>query len=415
MYPVSPLEVFVLDRVKENPLAAARLERMLAALSPGTVADVGDAGLAEVFRQRGWNEGAKRTGQHRMTTCPALIFNTFRWEAPEELDKRARRHPELRSHMLLGQGPWTFRDHTVLRRAYDTVCQSAWEIHCAFGCLHACDYCHVPPFFNIMLDLEQLARHVRAFGDTIPEQKLYKFDNYTDTITLEPEYGASAIMVRTFADWPGRYLLLYTKSDNVDHLLDLEHNGHTLISWSLGCATVAAEIEKGTPSADERIRAIEKCQNAGYRVRVRISPICPVEHWREEYAEMLERLLMQTAPEVISIDVIGWMDAAQMLDALDVELFESAYAETVRQLAREGVKTNGKHLFPHEMRAEILRFVLEQVRRIRPEQPVSLCNETTAMWRELGPLIHMAPEHYVCCCGPDSVPGHPLFLERNAT
>tara|TARA_B100001971_G_C17925321_1_gene399890 strand:+ start:135 stop:290 length:156 start_codon:yes stop_codon:yes gene_type:complete len=51
-----------------------------------------------------------------------------------------------------------------------------------------------------MLNLEELAEKVRAFGETIPEQNLYKFDNMTDTICLEPEYGASEIMVNMFAD-----------------------------------------------------------------------------------------------------------------------------------------------------------------------------------------------------------------------
>jgi len=409
MYPVSTPEVIILDRVRQDHLAAGRLERMMRGVSTDRVLEVDDAGLAAIVQERGWHLPPKRTGQHRMTRHPAIIFNTFRWLSDDESARLAAEHPALARHMLLGRGAWSRRDHTVFRREQDCVCQSAWEIHCAYGCLHACDYCHVPPYFNIMLNLEELAGRVRAFGETIPSQHLYKFDNYTDTITLEPEYGASEIMVRAFADWPGRYVLLYTKSDNVDHLLGLDHKAHTLISWSVNCRTAAKLIEKNTPGLDERVRAIERCQKAGYRVRVRVSPMCPVKGWREEYREMAERLLARARPEVVSVDVLGWMTAGQMKDALDLSLFDPVYAAEVERLDREGRPCTGKHLFPHELRADMLRHVLNEIRRVRPGQPVSLCMETAKMWEELGPLTGMSPSRYACCCGPTSVPGHPLL------
>jgi len=408
MYDVRCPEVLVHARVQEVPLAAARRDRLLAAIQPERVVEVDDDALAAVVRERGWDRLA-RTGQYDVPDGPTLILNTFRWASEEEWAELAARYPVLRRGMLLGRGPWTFRDHGEIRRSYDSVCQSAWEIHCAFGCLHTCEYCHVPPFFNIMLDLEELAARVRAFAETVPDQQLYKFDNHTDTLTLEPEYGASDIMVRTFGGMPERFLLLYTKSDNVDHLLELDHNGHTLVSWSLNSRTVANHIEKGTPTPERRIRAMARCRQAGYPVRVRISPICPVQGWRDEYAEVVSYLLDRVDPEIISVDVVGWMHPEQMMEALDLSLFDDAYAEVVRRLAREGARTNGKHLFPHEKRAELLRFVVERIRDADPNQPVSLCNETPEMWGELSDILDMTPSRYACCCGPDSVPGHPLL------
>jgi len=413
MYPLHTPEVVILDRVRQDPLANARLERMLAAIETDRLTEVDEAGFNDLVAQRGWNRGGWRTGQYRMTEPPPLLFSTFRWASAEEFAELRARYPNLTGTLWLGQAPWTFRDASTLRRDQSCVCQSAWEIHCAYGCLHACDYCHVPNWFLINLNLEELAKRVRAFGETVPEQNLYKFDNMTDTIALEPEYGASAVMVPLFADWPGRYLLLYTKSDNVDHLLELPHNGKTMVSWSLSSARVAEQIEKGTPSMEARIAAIEKCQRAGYTVRVRISPICPIRDWREDYRELVQQLLTRTRPDVISLDVLGWMDPATMKEALDVSLFENQYAAVLDKLIAEGFRRLGKHVFPHDMRAEILRFVIAQIHEICPEQPVSLCMETVDMWRELSPeLGRMAPGNYACCCGPTSVPGHPLVGPR---
>jgi DNA repair photolyase len=257
-----------------------------------------------------------------------------------------------------------------------------------------------------MLNLEELAEEVRKFGETVPWQQLYKFDNMTDTVCLEPEYGASEVMVGMFATWPGRYLLLYTKSDNVEHLLNLDHRGHTLISWTVSCETVASRIEKRTLSLENRIAAIERSQKAGYTVRVRLSPLCPVKDWHEETRDLIRRLLSRVTPDVISLDVLGWMDIAQMREAMDLSLFDEAYVLALDRLESEEFRRNGKHVWPHEMRREILRCVIEEIRRFRPGQPVSICMETTQMWQDLGPLMGMTPEDYVCCCGPTSVPGH---------
>ena len=412
MYAVSTPEVIVLDRVRANPEANARLNRMLAAIQTDAVTEVDDAGLSALITERGWTGLAPRTGQRRIERDPALIFGTFRWFEPEQLRALAAEYPNLNTNLLLGQ-EWTdFRDHTHFRREQDCICQSAWEIHCAHGCLHACDYCFVPPYFNIMLNLEELARELRSLGERHPAQKLYKFDNRTDTIALEPEYGASEIMVDLFSDWGDRYLLLYTKSDNVDHLLDLRHNGHTLVSWSLNCDTAVNAIERKTPSLDARITAIRKCQDAGYGVRVRFSPMVPVKNWREEYADMVDRVLSRTTPEVISLDVVGWMQPQDMKDALDTSVFDPEYADALEKRIEEKFVTPGKHLFPHEMRSKMLRYVIEYVRKVHPEQPISLCMETADMWKELGSLTHMRPGDYACVCGPTSVPGNKNLLPR---
>ncbi len=409
MYSIRPPEVVILDRVKNDPAMSARLDRMLEHIDSPLVQVVDDAGLAEIAADRGWNVGGKRTGQYHTDEAPAIIFNAFRFDADEEIRALSEKYPALRAHRLLGINPWGFRDHKQLRETQDCICQSAWEFHCAFGCLHACQYCHITPIFNIMMNVEEIAARMRAFGETIPEQKLYKFDNATDQITLEPEYGASQIMVEMFADWPGRYLLLYTKSDNVDHLLGLRHNGHTLISWSLGSETACREVETKTPSLDQRLAAMEKCQAAGYTVRARISPMAPLKNWKDEYRDLVERLLARVTPDIISVDVIGWMDARQMKDGLDMDLFHPDYVAALDRREAEGFKRLGKHLFPHAMRADMLRYVIKQIQRVSPDQPVSLCMEEAGMWRELGPLTGMTPGHYACCCGPTSVPGHPLL------
>ena len=408
MITAKPERVYITEWVAEDVRALERAHRMAAALGHPEAPVVSEAELAEVSRERGWTEiVSRRTGQVRRGD-PDIILNAFEWDTAA-IAERNRRHPELRVHMLSGGGAWTFRDAKASWMGQGCVCQSAYELHSAWGCLHDCRYCHVGNFANVMTNLAALVDHLPALIADNPWLRLYKYDNGTDTVCFEPEYGASRVMVDFFARQPERYLMLYTKSDNVEHLMGLDHRGHTLINWSLSGRTSARLIESGAPPMEARLAAMRRCQDAGYTVRARFSPICPVEDWRREATELVEALFASVRPDLITMDVLGWMNGRQMLDAMDVSLFEARFREYAKEQAPLPPPPHRKHFFPHAWRAEIMHHYLKEVRRVSPKTPVSLCMETREMWEEFGPLLGMAPGEYACCCGPSSVPGNPLL------
>ena len=261
-----------------------------------------------------------------------------------EIIKLTLRYPRLRNGLFLGQNPSTKRDKINIHGGVDKcVCQEAIEIHSLFGCLHACDYCHIETYMNIMLNLEELVEHIKQIMINHSDQQLYKYDNYSDQIPFEPEYGASDLLVPFFAQQKDKYLLLYTKSANVDHLLSLDHQGHTIINWSLSPDAQSRFIEKETPQMLERIEAIKKCQDAGYHVRVRLSPIVPVKNWKDEVNVMVVKLF-EAAPklDLITMDVIGFMTPTVMKQALDTSLFEEKAVKILDELEKSKKKKWGK-------------------------------------------------------------------------
>ncbi|MBN2150688.1 MAG: hypothetical protein JW839_04490 [Candidatus Lokiarchaeota archaeon] len=399
--------VHVVDRVHGDPLAERRLQRFVAALKPREVIDVDDDGLEHLVREIGGTRGHElRTGAYRRRGPPAIIFNAFRHDE-KDLAKARKAHPSLDTSMLLGQGAVTTRAKINLHGPDWCACQAGVEFHSLYGCLHACDYCHVENYLNVMLDLEWLAGVFERAVAMNPGQQLYKYDNHSDTICLEPEYGASELFVNLFAGLPGKYLLLYTKSDNVDHLLGLDHGGHTIVNWSLSPRTQSTRVEKGTPPVARRIEAMAKCQAAGYRVRARFSPIVPVAGWREDYAAMAEELYGSAEPDVVTLDVVGFMSPTQMKASLDTALFDDKARALLDEQERLDRPKWGKHVFPHAYRKELYEHVIGEIRRHRPGQVVSICNETFDMWDDLAPLLgaNADPERFTCCCGPNSVPG----------
>ena len=416
MYEIHPPGVYIHERALATTDRRARVERMLTRIHcPEEPEVVDDERLNEISTTSDWPAKSRfRTGQWELSGDPVLIFNAFTWDTPEERAKRRKQYPALVGRMLDGGAAWTLRRGREFYGRRGTVCQDAWELHSAFGCLHRCDYCHIGGFANIMVNLEEVVERLPDLVDENPWLWLYKYDNQTDTIAFEPEYGASELLVDFFSRRENEYLMLYTKSDNVDHLLSLDHRGHTIVSFTISSRTVAEKVEHNTPGTAGRIEAAAKVQAAGYVARVRFSPILPVRGWREEMGALVHDLLAKCAPDVITIDLLGWMNPEHIGEIVDVSLLDPRFMDGLRVLFADGPPgpayyPSAKHIFPHELRREVYDFVIDAVARENPRVRVSLCNETVEIWDELGPRLGMTPEDYVCGCGPTSAPGNPLF------
>ena len=112
-----------------------------------------------------------------------------------------------------------------------------------------------------------------------------------DGLALDPLTGYSRKMIPFFAQQKKAKLILLTKSTNVENLLDLDHQGHTIVSWSLNPTEISTAFESNLPLPGERIEAMRRCADAGYPIRAVIMPIIPIEGWRDIYTRFLARLL----------------------------------------------------------------------------------------------------------------------------
>lgn len=357
-----------------------RAERLLKKISGTGEARFKEERILEILKAENWYEREHRTGQKREGN-PKVVLTAFNWE--DEVNRPRKQYRES----LPGRFAFAdFRDKKQLRKEKGAVCNTGYEIHTTFGCLHSCAYCHVGNALTIMLDIEKFIEKLGALMVDNPWQKLYKYDNQGDVLTLEPEYGATKKLVEFFAK-TNKTLMLYTKSDNVDFLLDLEHNGRTRVCWTISCEDVVEKYEHGAASLEERIEAAGKCQKAGYVVRFRFSPIIPVKNWKEKNAAMIKEALSRINPEVICLETLCHMTREQY-----DEVFTGLECEPASQITEY-------ELFTHDARREIYKFFIDEIRKYDTDAKVSLCLETEKMWKDLRKLLKGTPDNFYCCCG----------------
>lgn len=423
MYKVNPKAVFAHRRVFDNPLAVARMERMCDAIgvNPKDVprVELGDFDdilkACESFETQTTDKiiklghGRFRSGHLRVKSAPVFVFNTFAWDKTDHTPvPETVKSPQAKSlfRLLDGVGEdyaWSRRDKHVGETAAGQVCQGGWGIHTLRGCLHKCDYCSQSFVNTILLDIEDFCEHLSAMFERRPEQLLYRYDLYSDILGLEPEYGASEVLAKCFKDH-GKYLLLYTRSDNVEWLADMPHRENTLLNWTLSMDTQCRTIERDSPPLANRIEAMRFCQEHGYPVRAGFSPIIPVKNWRRETTEMLEQLFSKVQPEVLRGWVLAMMDAAEYEMMFDIDNMDQDFMRRIREAAPE---LNGKHHapFPVDVRAEIYSYYLDEVKRLSPDTPFAICTENSGVWDLIEDKVPMARDNMFCCCGAVSIPG----------
>jgi len=416
MYELKPPRVFVHKRVYENEKAVARLERMLQGLGNPTFeeVDVGDAD--KIIEAAGAHNGLPvqsgrvRQGIEKLSRDPVMLFNTFVWDPekckPVEKDYKNPRARSIVRH-IAGWGRTFAYSKREQRDGLDPaapyVCQGGWGIHTIEGCVHKCDYCTQSYFVNFMLDLEDFVEDLERNFRERPHQKLYRYDLKSDYVCFEPEYGASELLGECFSR-NDKYMLVYTKSNNIDHLLDLPYKEHMPCYWTLATDTQSTKIERDTPNLDERLEAMRKCEEAGYVVRAGFSPIVPHLNWREEATIALEKLFSTATPDTVRLWVVSMMLVKEAEQIFGPENLDPWCLDEMRKTASE---MDGKHAgpFPAHVRAEIYAHYIDEIKRISPGTPVNLCTEERQIWDMLADKLEMSPDSMFCCCGQYSVPG----------
>lgn len=147
------------------------------------------------------------------------------------------------------------------------------------GCPYYCTYCYLAfvyrkyaPFIKLNINYDVMFKqiHKAASQTTVPSN--FNMGEMLDSLALDHITNLTTILVPFFSGFSNAYLMLLTKSSNINNLLAVEPNNHIVVSWSLSSQQAIDLYEPGTASLSQRIEAAKACQQYGYRIRFRIDP-----------------------------------------------------------------------------------------------------------------------------------------------
>jgi spore photoproduct lyase len=252
------------------------------------------------------------------------------------------------------------------------------------GCPYSCTYCYLAfiyrnyaPFIKININYDTMFKQIRKVLAGTSGKVSLNMGEMLDSLALDHITNLTTMLVPFFTGLSRGYLMLLTKSNNIDNLLAVEPNDHTVVSWSLNSRQMIEQHELGTASLSERIDAARKCRQHGYRIRFRIDPGILYPDWQADYADLIEKTLTIVKPENITLGMLRLLPGHFRLAA-------NAYGNRAQHLLdRNFVRGASDHKlrYPPNKRIEFYTHLIDTIRSFDRDVSISLCRETPEIWR----------------------------------
>lgn len=251
------------------------------------------------------------------------------------------------------------------------------------GCPYYCTYCYLAyvyrkfaPFIKININYDTMFRQIRKTLAHSQGKLSFNMGEMLDSLALDHITNLTTMLVPFFSGFPKAFLMLLTKSCNIENLLSIKPNSQTVISWSLNSRYAVETFEVGTANLDERIQAAELCQDKGWRIRFRIDPGILHPDWQAEYSDLIRKTLTVTSPENITLGMLRLLPG-------HLHLATQAYGNRGRKLRVQNFikgASDGKLRYPPKQRVGFYSFLIDTIRAFDRKVSISLCRETPDIW-----------------------------------
>jgi spore photoproduct lyase len=268
------------------------------------------------------------------------------------------------------------------------ACPNYWHFSPYGFCPYGCHYCYLAgtpgvwfsPSVKIFLNLEGILAEVDGTANQLGCPTAFYLGKLQDGLALEPLSGYARTMIPFFARHPYARMVILTKSADVENLLDLDHAGRTILSWTVNAPEVTRLFEGNTPNIAARIDAMRRCSQVGYPVRAVVMPIIPVADWQALYGRFITALLESVPLSRITLGSMCSYAQAQRL--MELKLGRQNPISTLLDFGPTK-SDDGRLRFSRATRENVYRYLMGSIRRHRPDLEVGLCLEHEAMFAAL--------------------------------
>jgi spore photoproduct lyase len=273
------------------------------------------------------------------------------------------------------------------------ICCYYWTLHAATNCPFDCSYCILQyylnnPLLTVFSNISDLSKMVRERVAEEPD-RLFRVGTgeLADSLALDPITHAAQNFIHLAAMQRNMLLELKTKSDRVEHLLDIRHSGKTVIAWSLNPPAFIRRYENGAAQLKARLTAAQKAMDAGYLLAFHFDPLLLGTGWKAAYESTVQMLFEYADPARVA-----WISLGSLR-------FPPEMAESIRRKFpgtdlpdAEMIRgTDKKARYFKPLRIELYQHVYRLLRRYGGEDLfIYFCMEDTVTWER---VMGFAPDN----------------------
>lgn len=253
-----------------------------------------------------------------------------------------------------------------------------YQLPLVSGCMGKCEYCYLntqlgdKPFVRVFTNIDDVLDKAKQYIDErSPEITIFEGAATSDPIPLEPYTNALKKTIEFIGkEEKGRFRFV-TKYNDVDSLLDANHNNHTEIRFSINTQRIIDTYEHNTASIDKRIKAAIKVANAGYNIGFIIAPVFLYDNWQTEYMDLIESIRHKLPNEFdksITFEVISHRYTTKAKNRiLDIFPQTTLPMNDEDRKFKYGQFGYGKYVYTKEQLSEMKDFFTFKIKDIFPD------------------------------------------------
>ncbi len=240
------------------------------------------------------------------------------------------------------------------------------------GCTAMCMYCYLVCHFNkcaylrLFVNREEMLNKIIKTVEKADEDLVFEIGSNSDLILENTITGNLNWTIEKFAKCKKGYLTFPTKFHMVDDILDVKGKDRVIIRMSLNPHYIVSRVELGTSNLKQRLEAVVKLLQAGYKVGILIAPIILLDNYKELYEELFVTI-KQTVPEHLLKDLffeLIFMTYSFVHNAINTDAFPNAIK--IYDKEKFTSRGMGKYTYKKEIRHAATIFFKELLNKYFP-------------------------------------------------
>lgn len=237
------------------------------------------------------------------------------------------------------------------------------------GCVAMCMYCYLVCNYNkcaymrLFVNREQMLEKIIKTSNNSSKELTFEIGSNSDLILENTITNNLVWTIENFANSYKGFLTFPTKFDMVDPILPLQHNGKIIVRMSVNPEEIINKVEFGTSRLNDRINAINKLKEAGYKVGIIIAPVIFTNNWEELYLELIKTLSEKLSNKVkkdVFFEII-FMTYSYVHDKINTEAFPNAINLFDKEKMRG--RGRGKYMYKDEFRKNGEMFFRRELKK----------------------------------------------------
>lgn len=237
------------------------------------------------------------------------------------------------------------------------------------GCSAMCLYCYLVCNYNkcsylrVYVNIDQMIEKLIEKSHKTDKVCTFEIGSNSDLILENQITGSLVKTIERFAEQGRGFITFPTKFSMVDDLLTINHQGKVIFRMSVNPEFIIKKVEIGTSPLNERIEAINKMCEAGYKVGLLIAPVIFVDDWERLYTELLDTLserLNDKVKKEMFIEVI-FMTYSYVQNAINSQAFPNALKIYNKELMTG--RGRGKYCYKQEYRDKAETFLRKEIKK----------------------------------------------------